>query len=390
MATIEKRGKSYRITSSCGYTVRGNQERQRMTWTPDSGMTERQIEKELNRQAVLFDEECKQGTIQQRSVKFEEFVEQYLEDYAAQNLRIRTVVEYRRMGKRVCKTIGSFKMDRISPTQIQRLVRLLLDGNKEYKPMMPKTAKDYLSFVSSVFNYAIQMRVAKTNPCNAIHIKPGEKEEIDCYTPEEAQLFLDILAKEPLHYQAFFVLAIYGGFRRGELCGLEWKDIEFETGVISIRRTSEYTKSKGTFTDTTKTKKSQRSLKMPDEVIEVLRKHRLEQSAERLKVGDQWENSDRLFVAWNGRPINPNSSYNWMRKICERAGLRCTKSALHGLRHLNASLLITSGIDVKTVSVSLGHSQVSTTMNIYAHTFEKSQAAASEAIASALPLKSRA
>lgn len=390
MATIEKRGNSYRIMSSCGYTVKGVQKRQRMTWTPEPGMTERQIEKELNRQAVLFDEECKQGIVLQRGIKFEEFAAQYFEDYAPQNLRIRTIAEYKRMNKRVCNMLGALKMDKISTSQIQRFVRLLLKGDNTYKPVQPKTAKDYLSFISSVFSFAIQMNVVKANPCTNIKIKLGEKEEMDCYTIEEAQQFLDLLEQEPLFYQAFFTLAIYAGLRRSELCGLEWKDIDFESNVISIQRTSHYIKENGVFTDTTKTKKSKRSLKMSDAVMTILQRYRIEQNIERLKIGDRWIDSDRLFVAWNGKPINPNSPYNWRRRFCDRTGMRHTKSALHSFRHLNASLLITNGVDVKTVSSSLGHSQVSTTTNIYAHTFATVQAAASEAIASALPLKTRA
>lgn len=390
MATIEKRGKSYRITTSCGYTVKGDQERQRMTWTPEPGMTERQIEKELNRQAVLFEEECKQGLVLQHGIKFEAFCKQYFEDYAAQNLRIRTITEYRRMEKRVNQQLGYLRMDKITPTQIQKFIRVLLKGDPKAKAVTPKTAKNYLSFLSSVFSYAIQMRIIRDNPCRAIKIKLGEKPEADCYTLEEAQHFLDLMAKEPLSFQAFFSLAIYGGYRRGELCGLEWKDIDFNTDVVSIRRTSQYTKEKRTFTDTTKTKKSQRSLKMPPEVMAILRRYHAEQSEERLKLGDQWVDSDRLFVAWNGAPISPNVPYKWLLNFCERTGMRKAKAALHSFRHLNASLLITSGVDVKTVSSALGHSQVSTTTNIYAHTFQQVQAEASKAIASALPLKSHA
>lgn len=390
MATIEKRGKSYRITASCGYTVKGEQERQRMTWTPEPGMTERQIEKELNRQAVLFEEECKRGLVLQHGVKFEAFLKQYFDDYAAQNLRIRTITEYRRMSLRANQQFGHLQMDKITPTQIQKFIRVLLNGDANNKAVTPKTAKNYLSFLSSVFSFAMQMRIIRDNPCRVIKIKLGEKPEADCYSLEEAQHFLDLMLKEPLSFQAFFVLAIYGGFRRGELCGLEWKDIDFNTGVVSIRRTSQYTKEKGTFTDTTKTKKSQRSLKMPPEVIMILRWYRAEQTEERLLLGDKWVDHDRLFITWNGEPISPNVPYKWLLHFCERTGIRKAKRLLHSLRHLNASLLITSGVDVKTVSSALGHSQVSTTTNIYAHTFQQVQAEASEAIASALPLKSHA
>lgn len=74
MASIEKRGNSYRIKVSCDYKADGTQATQRMTWTPDEGMTEKQIEKKLQRQAVLFEQDCKHGQIAS-AVKFETFNE---------------------------------------------------------------------------------------------------------------------------------------------------------------------------------------------------------------------------------------------------------------------------------------------------------------------------
>lgn len=389
MAAIEKRGNSYRIMASCGYNADGTQEKQRMTWKPEPGMTERQIQKELQRQAVLFEEECKKG-FATKSIKFESFAKEYFSEFAPGNLRTKTVEGYRCMEKRVYESIGHLKMDKITPMQIQKLVNSIMKGDDKHQKLSAKYAKNHLAFISSVFTYAQQMRVVKENPCHAVKISLGERGERDCYTLEEAQQFLDLLFQEPLFYQAFFTLAIYGGYRRAELCGLEWKDIDFDTGVVSIRRTSMYTKERGIFTDTTKTKSSQRSLKLPPEVIRILRQYKIEQSQQRLQCGDQWIDTDRLFVAWNGKPINPNTPYSWLDRFCKRTGMRRAKSAIHSFRHLNASLLITNGVDVKTVSNALGHSQVSTTTNIYAHTFAKVQAEAAEAIAAALPLKSHA
>ena len=104
-------------------------------------------------------------------------------------------------------------------------------------------------------------------------------------------------------YRTFFVLAIYGGFRRGEILGLEWPDLDFENCVVSIRRTSQYLKERGVFTDTTKTAKSRRTLKLPVEVFDVLKQHRADQALTRLQLGDQWHDSQRLFVNAFGQPM---------------------------------------------------------------------------------------
>lgn len=234
-------------------------------------------------------------------------------------------------------------------------------------------------------DYAMKFDMIPSNPCSRVTVPSITREEKDVYTLEETQRFLDSLSEAPPMYQSFFVLAIYGGFRRGELLGLEWDDIDFEHEVVSIRRTSQYSKNLGVYTDTPKTKSSERDLKLPAEVFPILRHHKAAQAAERLRLGDQWQDSNRLFVGWNGAPLHPNTPYHWLRRFCEETGQRFL--GVHTFRHLNASLLIQGGVDLKTVSSSLGHSQASTTLNIYAHTFSAAQARASQAVANALPLQ---
>lgn len=100
MATIRKRGKSYQIRVSCGYDVNGNQVERSMTWKPDPKMTEKQIEKELQRQAVLFEESCMNGHVNS-TVKFQEFTEQWFKEYAEIKLKAQTIRNYRYFSDRV-------------------------------------------------------------------------------------------------------------------------------------------------------------------------------------------------------------------------------------------------------------------------------------------------
>ncbi len=389
MARIVKRGKGYQIRVSDGYFAGGKQNMKTMTWTPKPNMTVKQIEKELDRQAILFEEKC-HGLSQSANIKFETFAEQWFKEYAEPKLRIRTVDRYKQYKARTYAALGSLRMDKITTRHIQSFINNLQEPDiKDGGGVLsPKTVRGYLSFISTIFDYALKQDMLKDNPCQRVTLPALIKKEHDCYTLEEAQRFLDLLKNEHLIYQVFFTLAIFGGFRRGELMGLEWKDIDFDSGVINVQRTSQYTKEKGIFTDTTKTKKSQRSLKLPEDVITLLRQYKILQDQERLKCGDQWIKSDRLFVAWNGKPMNPNTPFSWLWRFCERTGMK--KVNIHSFRHLNATLLITSGVDAKTVSASLGHSQVTTTLNIYTHTFAEAQAKASEAIANVLPLNQKA
>ena len=118
------------------------------------------------------------------------------------------------------------------------------------------------------------------------------------------------------------------------MLGLEWKDICFETGVINIRRTSNYTAERGIYTDTTKTKRSQRFVKVPMEIIALLKEFKAEQDEERERTGDKWVETDRLYVKWNGEPMNNQTPYWWLQEFCEKHNLPFY--GLHTFRHPNA------------------------------------------------------
>lgn len=119
------------------------------------------------------------------------------------------------------------------------------------------------------------MGVVSCNPCSKVTIPKGEAKEKMIYTIEEVTEFLKLLEDEPLKYRVFFNLAVFSGFRRGELLGLEWKDVDFTNNLISVRRTSCYTAKQGIYTDTTKTKRSQRTIKFPASVMELLKNSKL-------------------------------------------------------------------------------------------------------------------
>lgn len=458
MATIKKRegknGVSYLIRSSCGYDVSGRQIMRSMTWKPKTGMTGKQIEKELNRQAVLFDEKCAAQGAGNGNIKFETFARSWFKEYAEPNLRPRTVARLHSLEERTYTAIGHIRLDKLTARQIQGFIDglgeegvsqkrstaqpkknflELLEGRtqkalaeesgvsrstisslcrggcvalstaeklstalgekmgdlftikRDAGRLSPKSIQHYLSFVSSVLDYACRFEMISTNPCKRVVLPSGEKHEREVYTLEEAQAFLESLDRAPSMYRAFFILAIYGGLRRGELLGLEWKDIDFQGQVVKVRRTSQYISGQGVFTDETKTEKSYRTLKLPRAVFQALRQHRADQSQARLLMGDLWEDHDRLFTGETGKPLHPNSPYHWLSRFCEETGQRFL--GIHAFRHLNATLLINGGADVKTVSASLGHSNVTTTLNIYAHTFEEAQARAAETVADVLEKK---
>ena len=391
MAKIRRRPNgTYEIKVSCGYGVDGKQRNQYKSYKPEPGMTKRQIEKEMQRQAILFEEDCKRGQIT-AAVKFETFAEQWFEEYAKVNLRPTSYARMKQLTKRVYPAIGHKRLDKITARDIQKFITDMLTNGRNLnngKPLSRKTAVHHLSFISDVFSYAVRMGMLCDNPCRRVFVPKQEQEEKQIYTIEQVKILYENLKSEPMKYQAYLLLSIYSGYRRSEMLGLEWKDIDFEHDLIHVRRTSQYTSEKGIYTDTTKTRKSKRVSKMPASIMNLLRQFKADQNEEARRLGTKWEDYDRLFTKWNGAPMNPQTPFEWLKGYCERIGIPFRN--IHSLRHLHASLLIFEGVDVVAVSEDMGHSVVGTTLNLYSHMFQEAKARNCDAISNALSFTNEA
>lgn len=136
--TIEKRGDSYRITVSGGYDIHGKQIKERMTWTPEPGMTARQITKELKRQEVLFEDQCKAQQVHGGNIKLAGFMDLWFRDYAEKQLNPRTVEIYRYLRHRTDDALGHIRLDKLQPRHLlafySQLARDNIRQDTKYAP----------------------------------------------------------------------------------------------------------------------------------------------------------------------------------------------------------------------------------------------------------------
>lgn len=379
MATIKKRGNSYLIRVYYGYDINHKQIEHSMTWKPPKGMTPRQIEKEVNRQAVLFEENIRNGIVFS-SIKFADFLEQWKKDYAEKKYKLTTIDTMTHIMKRVKEELGHYKLSKITSRILQEFVKSLSDGNKDYNPLGPKTVRNYIHYVSSVLEYAVKLGLISTNPCHNVSLPAKKKAQYEMYSVEEAQTFIDTLIKEaPIMFQCYFLLAIYGGLRRGELCGLTWDNIDFDKKIITIEKAVYHISKKGNMVDTPKSEMSNRCLKLPAVLFPYFRRLQDFYTNEQKRLGNLWTETNFVFKKEFGTGISPLKPNRWLHKFCESENIKYVVP--HSLRHLCASLMIDSGASVKTVQGYMGHSDAGTTLNIYAQAFARSQAIASEAVA---------
>lgn len=374
----------FQIRVSCGYDYKGRQRTKSMTYKPKA-KSPKQIEKEVQKQAILFEQQCSEQPIQQK-IKFADLADEWLAfETEKGKLKIGSLEVYKGLRERTYNYLGHMYIENISRKVVQKFIFALAKGADGKKPLKQKTQKNYLAFVSNAFTYAVKNEYIKESPCKAIEVTETESEERDPYTlDEEVALLKKFNEREvPTHYKVFFMLLIHLGMRKGEALAIEWKDIDLSAKSVFIRRNSQYRNSKtGVFTTLPKTKGSIRCLKLPDEIIDLLPKLKAEQEELKKNVGDNWVEHDRLFTTWNGEPMRPNRPYTWLQKFCERENLPF--KGLHNFRHALVTNLVHERTDIATVSSIVGHSNPNITLGIYTHEIKEATARGCDTISNLL------
>ena len=207
----------------------------------------------------------------------------------------------------------------------------------------------------------------------------GHKKEVKILNDTEAKqlaVYLDNLDNP--RWKIALLIALFMGIRRGELAGLEWKDIDFENKTMTIARSVQDINGFGIITKEPKTENSKRTISMPDKLIEYLHEYETWWQNQKKYLGDRLGDTDRLFCTEDGKDICPGLPRVWLQKTLARAGLPIV--TLHSLRHTNITLQLMAGVDMKTVSARAGHSKASTTSDFYSHFLKNSDIHASEVI----------
>ena len=395
MATARRKGRGYEIRVSCGIDVNGKKLGKSKIWIPDEGMTPRQIEKEVERQKVLFEEEIKNGICPDNKMRFVDFSKRWMEEYAKVNLTIKTYARYEIYLKRINQGIGHLKLKDITLLQLNAFYRSLeVEGANQRKrydengnlinggKLAPKTILDHHRVISKILSTAIKWGLLEKNAAICADPPKVPHREISCLNEDKVRKMLMLLNNEPIQYQTMITLLVYTGIRRGELCGLEWRDIDFENQVMYVCRSSQYIGNKTMITKEPKTKSGIRHFTLSKTACFLLKDYKNWQEEQKTNAGDQWKESDRLFTSWNGNPIHPDTVTDWFSKFIKRSGLPYV--TLHSLRHTNATLMIAEGTDVCTISKRLGHANTATTLNIYAHALKSKDKEAANTLESVL------
>ena len=366
---------SYRIRVSRGYDAEGNRLKPYfMTYIPEKGMSKRQIEAEVNRQAVLFEEKCKGGEVADSNMRLRDFIPQYLETVSV-TMSPTTLHLYEQViSNHILPKLGGKKLTDIKPLHVQKFIKYLSElENKSPTNNTGKlsatTIRRYLCVLQSILRLAVKLDIIAVNPAKAEKLTLPKKvtPKIEIFTKAEAAEMLNCLQTEPLQFQTFIQLAIITGARRGELVALKFSDFDYDKCEVTISRA--VIKVDGSDYQIKPPKDYEvRTVTVNEHCIELVKQLQAEQERERERLGSKWAGEEWLFTKWNGEIMNVQTPTRQFSKFLERHNLKHRK--LHSLRHTSATLLLYGGINIRQVQSRLGHSELETTQKYLHHLSE--------------------
>ena len=362
-------------------SVSRGRSRSRLTtrWYPPEGWSQKAIDRELAAVAAEFERQSDAGEVISRAEHREKAAQE-----AAEAARILTLKQYGEkvfmpsktvtmsensranyqgyLDNRIYPALGHIKLPEITPAQI---CAFLLEIQSEGKAHA--TVVKIYTILLGLFKMAYMGDMIDRNPMDKVERPKPRKEEAKATEPEaynvaEVQQIMECLECEPLKWRVLVSLLIDTGMRRGECCALKWENVDFKAGTITITGNLCYTPKKGVYLDTPKNGRT-RIVYIGNDTIALLRQLRSEQADKAI--------SAYIFTQENSpEPIHPQSPTRYLKKLSERCGVPDLHP--HKLRHTFASIAITSGADVASVSEALGHSDKAVTLRMYTHADQES------------------
>ena len=255
----------------------------------------------------------------------------------------------------------------------------------EERPYSKGSKLVYRKVLNAIFNFAIETDLIDKNPCKFV-LKPnnlsGEIKEKDILSLEETKQLQNTIKSinniEDLKKKTMVAMFLSLGLRQGELVGLQWKDINWDTKKITINRSSTYTGSKyGIVTKTPKTKTSIRTLPIPQSLMEIILEYKNWYDNEHNRIYEIWDNENEwIFVKITGQQLFPRTTTQWLDYVLNKGGIR--HIGCHSLRHTFITTLLREKVPVKVVAKFAGHANPNVTLSTYAHFLDEDNDEASQ------------
>ena len=325
-----------------------------------TGKTQREVLEKIQAVAV----EMNDGTFVAPSKKLlKEWIKIWLKEYQGSKKPL-TVKNYEcTLNKHVVPALGDVELRKLTNLMIQRFYNGLCSGEH---PLAPKTVKNIHGILHKALDQAVKAGELKTNPADNCMLPKQVKPEIKPLEPEEITRFLNNLDGEP--YKNLFLMAFFTGMRQGELLGLSWDKVDFESGIIEIRQQLQCIEG-NYFLETPKHDKV-RLIAPAQIVMDALREEQQKQLKCKAALGDAWQNEWNLvFTDDTGKFLVRRTVDKHFKRILEKSEIE--EHRFHDMRHTFAVSMLDAGEDLKSVQDNLGHSTAAFTLSQYAHVSQK-------------------
>ena len=287
-----------------------------------------------------------------------QFLQSWLTEVVKPGVRPKTLKTYAYIVKlHILPDLGNRVLTKLSPQDVQRFLNEKLKSG-----LSARTVRHINDTLRCALNMALKWGLVSRNVATLVGPPRIQRKEIRSFTPEEARTFLEAIKGDRL--EALFSVALSLGLRQGEALGLRWQDVDFDARTLRVNFAIQRIEGRLQMVEP-KTERSRRVLPLPKTVISALRAHRSRQLEEKLSLGPEWQETGLVFTSSIGTPLEPRNVVRKFHALLKNAGL--PRSRFHDLRHSCASLLLAQGVPARTVMDILGHSQISLTMNTYAH-----------------------
>ena len=240
--------------------------------------------------------------------------------------------------------------------------------NTKERTLSGKTIREYHRLIHTVLDQALKEGLVAVNVADRATPPKVSQRDVNYFQPEQVAAIREALEAEPIKWRTLVHLLLITGARRGEILGLKWDKVDFNSNQVYICNNVLYSADVGIYEDTPKTERSKRYVSLPAETMQLLKQYRAWQNGERLRLGEYYQDQGFVFAQDTGGPMHPDSVTTWLSRFSKRHGLPHVNA--HAFRHTMASMLYFNGVDSVSISKRLGHAQVSTTANIYAHVME--------------------
>jgi integrase len=288
------------------------------------------------------------------------FLEDWLTDVVRLSVRPRTYVSYRYVVRlHLAPGLGQRPLAALSPADVQAFL-----NQKAASGLSPRTVAYLRGVLRQALGHAERMELVGRNVARLARPPRIPHRPVSPLTMEQARTFLDAIRGDRL--EALYLVALGCGLRQGEILGLRWPDVDLDVGTLTVRHALARIEGKLTLVEP-KSATSRRVVPLPMFVRDALLAHRLRQAQEHLPLRPELPDlfAHLVFSTTLGTPLDGISVTRRFQRILAAAGL--PHQRFHDLRHACASLLLAQGVPARVVMETLGHSEISLTLNTYSH-----------------------